>query len=145
MTDRREAIMVRITELLATLGAETLARNLDEVSDLKLPAIILYDGDEDASDTMRANGGGGVMYAAPQIVITLQDVPESVGTTTNGYRARLISAMCLDEALQELCGTFPTRGIKYMGCTTSLVPGRSSQVSLTAHFNIGYQLTPSQL
>jgi len=138
--------MARITELLGTItGVETVARNLDEVSDLKVTTAILYDGDEEASDTMRANGAGGIMYASPQVVISVQDVPEAVGTTVNQYRARLVSTICLDETLQELCGTFPTRGIKYMGCSTSLVPGRSSQVSMTAHFTIGYQIIPSEL
>jgi len=85
------------------------------------------------------------MYANPQIVISHQDVPESVGTTTNQYRAALIRTLCLDEALLELCGNFPNRGIRYMGCTTSLVPGRAEQVNLIAHFNIGYQLTPGEL
>jgi len=148
MNDPREAILARMAELIIGLpGLETAARNLDEVSDLKLPCAILYDGDEEASpNNLRAVGLlPNVIHAVPQVIITMQEVPETVGATVNEWRAKLLNAILADEALQNLCGSHPHAGVRYVGCSTSLVPGRSSQSSLIVHFSVAYHFIPTQL
>lgn len=138
--------MARMTAILADIpGLETAARNPQELPRERLPAASLYDGDEESAETMKVNGVGGVVYTQAQVVISVVDVPETVGTTANGWRARVINAILLDDALQALCGEFPNKGIKYSGCSTTLAPGYSSIVNLTLNFTAAYQFKPTAL
>jgi hypothetical protein len=147
MSDPREDIMVRILALLNQLsGTELVARNLDEIPDTKLPAAILYDGDEAALDNPRATSGKpSVIHATPIIVIDLGDVPENVGTLANQWLTAIKSLILLDDTLQSLCGDFQTAGAHYGGAETSLHPGRTTHVVLTINFIIGYHLKAWEL
>lgn len=147
MADVREAILARIMEVIADVdGIETASRNLDELDDAKLPAIILYDGDEEAAENLRARGlAPNVMNMLPAIVLSLGDVPENVGTTANGWRAKLLSGLLGDAQIVALCGKIPNAGIHYLGCVTSLNPGRASQVAMTFNISIAYSFKPMEL
>jgi hypothetical protein len=149
MADVREEIMARITTLIGGLtGVETAARNLDEIADIKLPAIVLYDGDEEASpDNLRATGlKPTVIHATPQIFVKIQDTPDNVGTSTNAWRAAVLSTLLGDQTLAAICGIHsPYAGVRFVGAATSLIPGRLSQVSMTLHFSICYEFKPDQL
>jgi hypothetical protein len=147
MADRRELILAQILTLLGELdGIETAARNLDEMDELRLPAAVLFDGDEVAAENLRATGASGnIVHMTPEIVIALSEVPETIGTTTNAWRARLLSKILLDSTLLALCGSHPHRGARYLGCASSLHAGRAAQVMLTVHFSIAYALNPSDL
>ena len=147
MASVREDIMARLLVLLGQLSGVTLvARNLDEIPDTKLPAAILYDGDEAASDNPRATSGKPtVVHATPVIVIDLGDVPENVGTVTNEWLAEVQSIILLDPVLETMCGDFSTAGAHYGGAETSLHPGRTTHVVLTVNFIIGYHLKPWEL
>lgn len=147
MADLREPIMVRLLAILTGLsGIETVARNLDVLDDLKLPAAILYDGDEEAFDNQRATGAAGnAINALPQIVVSFSDVPENVGTTANAWLAKVKRAVLLDSALAALCAGLPLSGARYLNCDSSLTPGRASEVALIIHFNVTYPMNPKLL
>ena len=146
MADERELIMQRILALLALPGAETVARNLDEIADVKTPSVVLFDADEVAFDNPRATSGKPtIVHARPQIEIDLGEVPENVGTVANEWLTNVKRAILLDDALQIMCGDFSDAGAHYEGATTSLTPGRSTEVSLVVTFTISYHLKPYDL
>jgi hypothetical protein len=149
MTDRREQVLAQLVVLLGQIPGITLAaRNLDEITELGAgqALAVLYDGDENAHDNPRARGtAGNVVYMLPEIIVTLGEVPETIGTTTNEWRAKLIKKILFDPTLPTICGMSPHSAVRYVGCLTSLHPGRAAQVMLTATFEIGYSLVPTEL
>ena len=116
------------------------------MNDLNLPAAVLFDGDELSADNPRAIGSAGnIVYMTPEIVLALSEVPEIIGTSTNVWRGKLLKQVLFDATLATLCGSAVHAGARYLGCSSSLHPGRSSQVQLTIHFSIGYAFRPSEL
>ncbi len=147
MTSRREDILARIVVVIGDMdGIETTARNLDRIADTKLPAAILFDGDEDVFENLRATGAApNSVNMTPTVVVSLGDVPENIGTVTNEWLAKVQRAILLDEEIQTLCGKMPNRGARYIGCTTSLQEGRSAEVNLSVHFSLTYPFQPTTL
>jgi hypothetical protein len=150
---KREAILVRIAEVIATIpGIETAGRNVDRIADSKLPAAILFDGDEQSFENLRATGGAiNVVSMTPAIVVSLGDVPENVGTVTNEWLAKVQKAILFDSQIEELAGgrsatlRIHNGGARYVAATTSLAEGRSAEVNLTVHFSIAYPFNPTTL
>jgi hypothetical protein len=150
---RREAILARIAEVIAAIpGIETSGRNVDRVADSKLPCAMLFDGDEEAFENLRATGGAAnVVNMTPAIVVSLGDVPENVGTVTNEWLAKVQKAILFDSMIEQLAGgrsaplRIPNGGARYVAATTSLAEGRSSEVNLTVHFSIAYPFNPTAL
>lgn len=145
--DRRELIMARMLTVLADIaGVETAARNLDEIADIKTPAIVLYDGDENALDLERAVGDKpNTVIAEPVIVLSLKDVPEASGTMANAFVLEIKKSLLFDSELATLCGVTTRSGIRYMGISeNSLTPGRATVVTLNLHFNATYAFQPSE-
>jgi hypothetical protein len=150
-TDNRELILAQLAVLLGQIdGITVVGRNLEEVSEVPPGGAIavLFDGDEAATDNVRAIGGvGNVVHMTPEIQISLGEVPETVGTSTNQWRAKLLKKILLDPTLANLSAKDIDRncGPRYLGCETTLHPGRATQVTLTAHFTIGYPFVPTAL
>jgi hypothetical protein len=146
-TDNREIILAQLAILLGQIdGITVAARNLEEISEVPPGGAIavLYDGDEVAADNPKAIGGvGNIIHMTPQIIISLGEVPETIGTSTNAWRTKLLKKVLLDTTLMTLCGNDRHSGPRYLGCETSLHPGRATQVMLTAHFTIGYPFVPT--
>ena len=147
MTSRREDILARLAVVIGDMdGIEFSARNLDRIVDTKTPAAILFDGDEDVFENLRATGAApNAVNMMPTVVVSLGDVPENVGTVTNEWLAKVQRAVLLDETIQTLCGKMPNRGARYVGCTTSLQEGRTSEVNLSVHFSLTYPFQPTTL
>ena len=104
MTSKREDILARIAVVIGEMdGIETSARNLDRIVDMKTPAAILYDGDEDVFENLRATGAApNAVNMMPTVVVSLGDVPENVGTVSNEWLAKVQRAVLLDETIQTL-------------------------------------------
>ncbi len=147
MADPREDIMAQLLILLGQMsGMELVARNLDEIPDTKMDSIVLYDGDEVADDNPRAVGGKpNIVRASPQIIISLGDVPENIGTRKNERLTEVKRLILLDDTLQTLCGEFQTCGAHYAGAETSLKKGRTTTVELSINFIISYHFKPYDL
>lgn len=144
MADLREAILARLAVVIAGIsGIESAARNLDQQSETKLPAIVLYDGDEEAMESIKFGSSPTIVTMTPTLALSLGDVPENVGTTTNEWRAKVLKAVLLDATTAALCGA--NGGVRYLGLTTSLSQGRTSQVEIIFNFAINYPLFPTRL
>lgn len=147
MADLRETILARLLVVAKAIpGVETCERNLDDIGDAALPAIILFDGDEEASENMKARGlAPNTVEMLPSFEIHYGDVPENVGTTANEWRAKLIKAILSDAALATSCGNIPNAGARYVRTTTGLSAGRNAIAKQTVAFGIHYSFKPSAL
>ncbi len=149
MTSRREDILARLAVVVADMdGVEFAGRNYDRIADTKTPSAILFDGDEDVFENLRATGGAvNIVNMTPTIVVSLGEVPENVGTLTSEWLDKVQRAVLLDSEIDSLSGgrtasrRIPNGGARYIGCTTSLQEGRSAQVNITVHFSIAYPLS----
>ena len=109
MPDKREAILVRLEEIVAAVdGFVTTGRNHSDLEDTDLPALVVIDGDEDAADT---DEGGAkqpglrprIMVMRPVISAVLLGLREANGPKAQELRARLVNAVATDTELQTLC------------------------------------------
>ena len=103
MTDKREAILQRLTEIAAGLpGVVTAVRNQDEISEHARPAIVVFDADEAADERAVQRGHAGaapnIVEMTPEVMILLGALPEQVGSALNALRAPLIKAVLTDAA-----------------------------------------------
>jgi hypothetical protein len=153
MPSRREAILARLAVVVASVsGLETAARNLDRLPDTKTPSAVMFDGDEEAFENLRATGGApNAVTMTPSVVVSLGEVPENVGTVTNEWLAKVQKAVLFDSELEQLAGgrtavrRIPNGGARYVASTNSLSEGRSAEVNLTVHFAITYPFNPAEL
>lgn len=147
MTDRREQILCRLTELLGTIdGINLVARNRDEISEKSRPAIMLLDADESVEigpDGAKPPRSPALISMTPEIYVILGATPEEVGSILNAFRARIIKAILTDETLSSLVG--PNGQIRYDGCATGLSRGRSMEGEMGLSFSFIYPLIPAQL
>ena len=146
--DKREAILARLSEVVGTLpGISTVARNQDEISEHKRPAIVIFDADESADERAEQQGHPGrapsIVEMSPEMLILLGTVPEQVGSALNGLRAKLIKAVLTDAQLIALAGQ--NGRVRYAGCSTHLGHGRSMEGSMAVRFSFAYVLRPEQL
>jgi hypothetical protein len=146
--DKREQILVRLVDIAAAVpGINTAARNQDELSERKRPAIAVFDGDETAYERADQQGHGGrapnIIEMTPEVMILLGATPATVGSMLNALRAQLIKAVLIDPQLNSLVGT--NGRVRYAGCSTQLGHGRSMEGFMAVHFAFSYVLRPEQL
>lgn len=153
MTSRREDILARLTVIIGDMdGVEFSGRNYDRIADTKTPSAILFDGDEDVFENLRATGGAvNIVNMTPTIVVSLGEVPENVGTLTSEWLAKVQRAVLFDSEIDSLSGgrsaarRIPNGGARYIGCNTSLQEGRSAEVNISVHFSIAYPLSANTI
>lgn len=144
MADVRELILVQLLAIIADIpGIETTGRNLTPQPEVKMPLIVLYDGDEEAMETAKGGMAGLVVNMLPTVVLSLGEIAENVGTVTNEWRVKILQAILSDATLRSYCDR--RDGAKYLGCTTTLHQGRTDQVELVTNWQIAYPLIPSNL
>ncbi len=148
MTDRREAILARLAAIAGSVPGVTLAaRNKLNPTDQQLPAIIIFDADEEADDKdpeqSRPVNAPRRVKLVPQITIQLGTVPDDVGTQLNKMRAALVKAIMTDATLPSL--TLDRFGIHYLGCSTELSPARTMVGTMWVHMRFTYPLRPDEL
>lgn len=145
--DKREAILARLVEIATAVeGVETALRNVESVSDHKLPAITVLDADEEADDDDprgRPVTAPRRVTMTPEVYIDLQAAPETVGTSLNSLRAAFVKAVLEDEEIRGL--TLNNIGVRYDGCTTALARGRSMTGAMGVSLTFTYTLLPSDL
>jgi hypothetical protein len=156
MNDRREKILARIREILATVTGIPTARvfrNRGEFDEKKvtLPIAILLDGFERKIAEARSGRQSGpsayIMELSPQIfVITTPkrlEKADEYGPELSALRMSLLAAMTKDAALIALLGA--NGGIDYRGMDTDMLTGRSMEGQLQFNFSFRYPLIPSDL
>lgn len=147
MTDIRESILARLLEVAAARDGMTALRNDPKISDTKLPAIVIFDADEetpepDPSARPPASASRRVTMT-PEIHIVVADDAANVGATLNARRAELLKAIMEDAQLQNL--TINREGIAYLGCATALGAERTMQGAMSLRIGFTYLLKPSDL
>lgn len=146
MADVREQILERLRDLAKVRGAGTIYRNQVQFSDGDaLPAICLFDGDEDTKDQPHGRPSNSIVIVEmrPYFQITLQGDAAQVGEDINRLRLRLIAKVMEDSTLAAL--TLDNRGVRYLGCMTQSKAGRNLQLDMALRFTIMYALRPSDL
>ncbi len=147
MVDKREDILARLVVVAGTVaGIKTVARNQLDVTDTKLPAIVILDADEaanDDDDPRRPANAPRLVTMAPELFIQNKGKSEAVGATLNAFRAAFVGAMFRDATLVALTGN--SVGIRYEGCTTDLATGRTAVGKMGISMSFTYLLVPDQL
>ena len=151
MPDVREDILARLLEVVATIPNIRFAeRNVVDIPELPLPAVIVYDGDEETDDvndvSMRPANRPTVVQMIPEIVIKQQS--DQAGSDLTTLRRELIKRVLNDTTLNEQIvktGRYGNGAIRYLGCRTDFGYGRSLQGGLIANFMFKYTLKPDDL
>lgn len=142
-TDTREQILARLLVIVQGVsGIATAARNALDISETKLPAIVIHDGDEEAHDNSQAVGlAGNVVTMTPQISILIGDTTDNIGTTANSFRAAVQKAILSDATLTELCGRVRPAGARYVSSSFTLFDGTDA-AEVTLQIAISYWFNP---
>lgn len=147
MSDRREAILVRIYKILQGIKEfKTVARNLDELPESSRPCAVLIDGDEVRSDTSEGRGRQVVvMNMTPVISIGVSSSPDAIGAEANAIRAKVLPAILGDTTLLGLLSKESRGRILYEGVSGRLSHGSLMASDIQLNFSIFYLLNPDDL
>lgn len=145
MADLRETLLAQLLTTAKTIrNIETCERNLNDISDIALPALIIFDGNEEAFDNPRARGlAPNTVEMRPVVDVYISEVPENTGTVVNEWRATVLKALLGDATIAADCTGIPNGGIRYLGCETGLADGRASLMRLSLSLAINYSFKPS--
>lgn len=144
MADLRETLLAQVLTTLKTIGGvEVCERNLNDIADISLPAIILFDGGEEAFDNTRARGlAANTVEMRPTVDVYIKEVPETIGTEINSWRATVLAALLADATIRSACDGIPNGGMRYLGCETGLSDGRAATMRLSLSLAINYPFLP---
>lgn len=146
MTDRREDILARLTVIAEGFDGYTVGRNLTDLPDDALPALVLMDGDEEAGEPV-APGRRGVpspviVQMSPTLHAVLKGAAATLGPAMNTLRRDMIAAVLYDETLAALC---LDGKMTYDACATGLFgDGMSIIAEIGLSFTFTYVLRPSE-
>lgn len=149
MTDRREDILARLVNIGGALtGIVKSARNIVDLSDFATrPAVIVYDGDEEASEAQLRPGHRGMapnlVTMTPTVTLLATDTSANVGSALNTLRTELIFSVLSDSDLASICG--PNGAVRYMAAATAVSKARQIEGEMGVSFAITYPLIPSEL
>lgn len=168
--DRREAILLRLAELLANIGPVNLlggpngpnviapgnfVHNRNELPQELVPGVILLDADE-VRDLKQAQPPPGniqtrgipdaIYKMTPEIYVVL-DVrkPQNlhVGPDLNIARLAILGAIFTDSTLMQIVGA--NGNIVYDGCVTDLARNRTMQGQLGMSITFSYPLKRGEI
>lgn len=149
MPDTREAILTRLGEIVAGVdGFVTTGRNVSDLEDADLPALVVIDGDETAldMDEVKRRSPGlqpRFMVLSPVISAALLGLPEALGPQASDLRARIINAIMTDTTIQGLC---INKRMSYEGCKTMPSSGaRGAIYGMSLQFTFTYPFRPQDL
>jgi hypothetical protein len=153
MIDVRENILARLVEVISTIpNIRSTHRNNIDISDNRLPAAIVLDGDEEsdgASDvSMKQPYRPYNVQMTPGIIVQVQDDNVVLGSIVTTFRRELIKRILTDIELNEQIvktGRHGNGAIRYLGCQTDVGWTRTGFAALTAQFMFKYTLRPDDL
>jgi hypothetical protein len=148
LADVREDILARLLEVVATIpNIRSAQRNNVDIPEEQLPAVIVFDSDEETGDTQNRQSNSPIMVEmTPEIIIAQQS--DEVGSDLTTLRRELIKRVLTDTELNNLVARSSPRGngaIRYLGCQTDLGWARSLHGALRAQFLFKYTLKPDDL
>lgn len=148
--DRREAILVRLYDLMQTVDPSfDPKRNVSELSDTAR-YVVLLDGAEHGVGTIP--GRRSANEPPPQLIEMTPEVQfrmatkvkdaTNVGTTLNFLRSQLIGIVLTDPALLAL--TARGQAAHYEGAQPATAQGRSTEGGIGVAFTFTYLLRPGR-
>jgi hypothetical protein len=147
MTDRREAILSRLTDILnANDGGWTVYRNKLDLTENMAPCFVLFDGHEERVPVGESLGmrtqGIGLVKMTPGVRLYMGDDAELLGSGLNAMRVSIYKAIMTDAILLDEL-TFNGDMI-YEGMHTELQ--RNAQIigELTLIISFTYMLNPAE-
>jgi hypothetical protein len=151
MIDVREDILARLFVIVGTIpNIKASYRNNIAITEDRLPAAIVMDGDEGTDDisdlSMHPSTKPIAVQMVPEIIIAQQ--AENAGTDITTLRRELIKRVLFDTELNEQIvktGRHGNGAIRYLGCQTDLGWMRSLHGALLARFMFKYFLKPNEL
>ncbi|RWH86450.1 MAG: hypothetical protein EOR77_21620 [Mesorhizobium sp.] len=147
--DPREAILARLLIVAGSVDTSlSQRRNETDVSGSNLPAVILFDGEENNAGEIPKRRLGGppspqIIEMMPEVQFRLEGKAPEVGTKLNLLRGKLIDAVLADSALLAL--TSNGVSIRYEGSRTATERGRSMEGGIGVAFTFTYLLRPGQV
>lgn len=154
MQDKREMILQRMLEILASIAAigdaPTIHRNRGEVPPELLPALVLLDGREVIR--VSTSGKGGILAPTvftlhPQVFVVLRPTVDptntGIGELLSDYRVKLLKAFKDDDSLIAMLGT--NGEINYLGHETDMQTGSTMLGQMQMMFSLNYVLNPNDL
>jgi hypothetical protein len=151
MIDVREDILARLLVIGAAIpNIRSAQRNNVDIPEDQLPAVIIFDGDEETDDgsdlSQRPANRPTVVQMRPEIHVAGWGDEVTLDVPT--MRRELIKRVLNDTELNDLIVKTARAGggaIRYLGCQTDVVWLRKLHLALRAQFLIKYALKPWQL
>jgi hypothetical protein len=140
----REAILQRLKDIAADVpGVNFATRNTLELTESRLPAVVLMEGDEESAFEAQAHPQKPVaLNMTPELVIVAMTGPDQIGPTLNQICSDLIDAVTGDAQLRALLGR--NGSVRYDGMTSDMGLGRAMLGRMAARFAIRYIRFPNQ-
>lgn len=144
MTDSRERLLATLTTVLESVpGLNTVKRNDLLASEGRLPALIILDGDEEASQAAEGRGRPGSspnwVTLRPEMYLIIQEGPTVAGPVLNSLRKRIINHVLTSTTLAACCKDAQMR---YEGCRTALALGRAMVGEMAIDFSFDVLVRP---
>lgn len=146
MIDRREEILARLRIIIEDVpGVREVARNREDISAARRPAIILHDAAESSSglNARPRFAPNDMIVLTPQIFILLGERTEVVGSKISEFRDPLIKLIYTDAILKDLVSS--QGDIHYTGCGLDTTQGENREARLEVSFEFTYPLKMAEL
>jgi len=145
MTDVREDILARLTEVVATVpNLRTTLRNNVDWTDDQMPLAVVLDGDEEVAtgnDGSRPSSRPMLVEMTPEIQIVEQS--SAIGSDLTTFRRELMKLVLSDTTLNAHTGS--NGKISYLGCETVFGWQEKQYGALQMRFRFKYPLKPDDL
>lgn len=146
--DRREAILQRLQVVLAGIaGVKKCKRNALRMPERDLPAIVIFDSDEDVDlegyGRKRPPNAPEIVGLVPEIYVYVTGAPgdgstdDEIGPQIAAFRAKILPAIVNDAVLRSLTHD---GDIRYLGMATGLGKGRTMEGEAGFAFRFNYPL-----
>lgn len=145
MTDVREEILARLLDVVASIpNIRTAVRNDVDLPEDKLPAITVFDGDEETNGaedrSARLSTRPYVARMMPEIIVQEQ---HGAGSELSTLRREVIRRVLNDTVLIEQVGS--NGAIRYIGCQTDFGWLREKFNAMNVQFMFQYPLKIEEL
>jgi hypothetical protein len=148
--DVREEVLARLLEVIAAIPSiRSTQRNNVDITELQLPAALLFDGDEEtegASDLSSRSSARPYPTRMTPIISIVQQA-DAVGSEMTTFRSQLVKLVLNDTELNQIvnAGRLGNGAIRYLGCSTEFGWGRLTHGVLSLQFLFKYSLKIEEL
>ena len=145
MRDVREEVRARLLVVIAGIPSiRATQRNKVVITELQLPAALLFDGDEEtegASDLSSRSSPRPYPTRMTPIISIVQQA-DAVGSEMTTFRSQLVKLVLNDTELNQIvnAGRLGNGAIRYLGCSTEFGWGRLTYGVLSLQFLFKYSL-----